>query len=1009
VAVALATLALWIRLRLQSWQSQWRAWANPVSAVVMGLAVSGMHYTAMAATYFIRDGDLAAAASGLAPAFLAAIVLAATSLIIVVTIVATYLGNRNLSSLRRSYRLMAGLLAGWGLVAWLSADYYYSHRAQAFYAQQVEVARQHLDQIARSMDRDIQILKGISAMVSNEEGSHHALRRFGPDATPSVLAYEERRRRWTQDPIQRDLSISLGLLASHLGANEIFVLNAAGDCVAASNAGKTGSFVGTNYADRDYFQQARAGLFGHQYAMGRTSKMPGLYYSAPVVGKRGFVGAVVVKRDMTGLAHWPAATSAFIADANGVIVLAAEIRMALRVMPGAAALRLSPEKLRAQYGQSSLEPLAFSPWGDGRFASAALIDGRGDPVMIASRALPGGALTIHVPQPLGELNRLGMERNWLFALLAVAGSMLIVAVLAVVHAVRDAQAKAADLRIAATAFESLEGISITDAEGTILRVNRAFTKITGYSAAEVVGGTHRVLKSGRHVAAFYVDMWQTLLAEGAWQGEIWNRRKNGEAYPEWLSITTVKGPGGQVTHFVGTFTDITLRKAAEDEIKQLAFFDQLTRLPNRRLMLDRLAQALASSARHGRHGALMLIDLDNFKTLNDTLGHAVGDQLLIEVAARLKSSVREGDTVARLGGDEFVVLLEDLDENAHAAVQAEYVAYKIQTQLGRPYQLDVTLDAENPGLRSHHCTSSTGISMFQGNSFGVDELLKRADTAMYQAKAAGRNTLRFFDPAMQDAVKSRADMEVDLRKAVFEDQLVLYYQAQVDSTGRVIGAEALVRWQHPQRGLVPPGEFIPLAEETGLILPLGHWVLHQACIQLATWAAQPEKAHLTVAVNVSARQFSLPSLVEEVLALIEYTGAPANKLKLELTESLLLENTEDIIAKMIALKAKGVGFALDDFGTGYSSLSYLKRLPLDQLKIDQSFVQDIVSDSNDAAIANTIVALGQSLGLSVIAEGVETAGQRDFLESSGCHAFQGYFFSRPIPLEAFETYVASKS
>jgi diguanylate cyclase (GGDEF)-like protein/PAS domain S-box-containing protein len=1009
VAVALATLALWIRLRLQSWQSQWRAWANPVSAVVMGLAVSGMHYTAMAATYFIRDGDLAAAASGLAPAFLAAIVLAATSLIIVVTIVATYLGNRNLSSLRRSYRLMAGLLAGWGLVAWLSADYYYSHRAQAFYAQQVEVARQHLDQIARSMDRDIQILKGISAMVSNEEGSHHALRRFGPDATPSVLAYEERRRRWTQDPIQRDLSISLGLLASHLGANEIFVLNAAGDCVAASNAGKTGSFVGTNYADRDYFQQARAGLFGHQYAMGRTSKMPGLYYSAPVVGKRGFVGAVVVKRDMTGLAHWPAATSAFIADANGVIVLAAEIRMALRVMPGAAALRLSPEKLRAQYGQSSLEPLAFSPWGDGRFASAALIDGRGDPVMIASRALPGGALTIHVPQPLGELNRLGMERNWLFALLAVAGSMLIVAVLAVVHAVRDAQAKAADLRIAATAFESLEGISITDAEGTILRVNRAFTKITGYSAAEVVGGTHRVLKSGRHVAAFYVDMWQTLLAEGAWQGEIWNRRKNGEAYPEWLSITTVKGPGGQVTHFVGTFTDITLRKAAEDEIKQLAFFDQLTRLPNRRLMLDRLAQALASSARHGRHGALMLIDLDNFKTLNDTLGHAVGDQLLIEVAARLKSSVREGDTVARLGGDEFVVLLEDLDENAHAAVQAEYVAYKIQTQLGRPYQLDVTLDAENPGLRSHHCTSSTGISMFQGNSFGVDELLKRADTAMYQAKAAGRNTLRFFDPAMQDAVKSRADMEVDLRKAVFEDQLVLYYQAQVDSTGRVIGAEALVRWQHPQRGLVPPGEFIPLAEETGLILPLGHWVLHQACIQLATWAAQPEKAHLTVAVNVSARQFSLPSLVEEVLALIEYTGAPANKLKLELTESLLLENTEDIIAKMIALKAKGVGFALDDFGTGYSSLSYLKRLPLDQLKIDQSFVQDIVSDSNDAAIANTIVALGQSLGLSVIAEGVETAGQRDFLESSGCHAFQGYFFSRPIPLEAFEAYVASKS
>ena len=1008
VAVALATLALWIRLRLQSWRSNWRAWANPVSAVVMGLAVSGMHYTAMAATYFIREGD-PVAASGLTPTFLAAVVLAASGLIVVVTIVATYLDHRNLSSLRRSYRLMAGLLAGWGLVAWLSADYYYSHRAQAFYAQQVEAAARHLDQIARGMDSDIQMLKGISTMVANGEDSRRALRRFGPDAIPSAMAYETRRQRWTQDRIQRDLSLSLALLAKHLGANEIFVLNAAGDCVASSNAGKAASFVGTNYADRDYFRQARAGLFGHQYAMGRTSKRPGLYYSAPVADKLLFVGAVVVKRDMTGFAHWTSATSAFIADANGVIVLAAEKRMALRAMPDAAAVRLSPEKLRAQYGQSSLEPLALSPWGDGRFAAAVLMDGRGDPAMIASRDLPEGALTVHVAQPLGELNRLGMERNWLFALLAAAGGMLILAVLAIVHAVRDSQANAADLRIAATAFESQEGISITDAEGIILRVNRAFTRITGYTSAEAMGRTHSILKSDRQSEAFYSEMWQSLLAQGSWQGEIWNRRKNGEAYPEWLSITAVKGPGGHVTHYVATFTDITLRKTAEDEIRHLAFFDHLTRLPNRRLMLDRLGQALNSSARHGRHGALMLIDLDNFKTLNDTLGHAVGDQLLIEVAARLKSSVREGDTVARLGGDEFVVLLEDLDESAHAAVQAEYVAYKIQTQLGRPYQLDITLDADSPGVRNHHCTSSTGISLFLGNAIGVDELMKRADTAMYQAKAAGRNTLCFFDPAMQNAVKARADLEVDLRKAVFEDQLVLYYQAQVDSSDRVIGAEALVRWRHPQRGLVPPGEFIPLAEETGLILPLGHWVLHQACIQLAAWATQPEKAHLTLAVNVSARQFSLPTLVEEILALIDFTNAPPHKLKLELTESLLLENTEDIIAKMLALKARGVGFSLDDFGTGYSSLSYLKRLPLDQLKIDQSFVQDIMSDSNDAAIARTIVTLGQSLGLSVIAEGVETEAQRDLLAHSGCHAYQGYFFSRPLPQEAFETYVAGKA
>ena len=451
--------------------------------------------------------------------------------------------------------------------------------------------------------------------------------------------------------------------------------------------------------------------------------------------------------------------------------------------------------------------------------------------------------------------------------------------------------------------------------------------------------------------------------------------------------------------------DVTERKAAADEIRHLAFYDPLTDLPNRRLMLDRLARALTSTARHGRWGALMLIDLDNFKTLNDTLGHSVGDQLLVEVAARLQSGIREGDTVARLGGDEFVVILEDLDAGELAAVQAEGVATKILAKLGQAYRLDVIVDGEGPDKRYHHCTSSIGLTLFRGPSVTVDELMKRADTAMYQAKAAGRNTLRFFDPEMQAVVKARATLELDLRTAVIESQFVLHYQAQIDSSGQVIGAEALVRWQHPERGLVPPAEFIPLAEETGLILPLGHWVMEKACAQLAAWARKPETAHLTLAVNVSARQFSLPNLVEQVLAVVDYAGARPSRLKLELTESLLLENAEDIIAKMIALKARGVGFSLDDFGTGYSSLSYLKRLPLDQLKIDQSFVRDVLTDPNDAAIARTVVALGQSLGLSVIAEGVETLGQRDFLASHGCLNYQGYFFSRPLPLDEFEAFL----
>jgi diguanylate cyclase (GGDEF)-like protein len=421
-------------------------------------------------------------------------------------------------------------------------------------------------------------------------------------------------------------------------------------------------------------------------------------------------------------------------------------------------------------------------------------------------------------------------------------------------------------------------------------------------------------------------------------------------------------------------------------------------------MLDRLEQALISCARRNRHGALMLIDMDNFKALNDTQGHDVGDQLLVDVAMRLESCIREGDTVARLGGDEFVVILKDLDESELAATQAETVAEKIQSQLRQPYLLNLPANGSGARNHSHSCTSSIGITLFRDQSASSDELMRRADTAMYQAKAASRNALRFFDPEMQKAVEARAAIEEDLRTAIIERQFLLNYQAQVSSSGQVIGAEALVRWQHPERGMVYPGEFIPLAEDTGLIVLLGYQVLEIACAQLAAWARRPETAHLTLAVNVSARQFSLPNVVEQVMALIDDSGAPANRLKLELTESLLLDNAEDIIAKMMALKTRGVCFSLDDFGTGYSSLSYLKRLPLDQLKIDQSFVRDVLTDANDAAIARTVVALGHSLGLAVIAEGVETEAQRDFLAESGCHAYQGYFFSRPLPLAGFEAF-----
>jgi diguanylate cyclase (GGDEF)-like protein/PAS domain S-box-containing protein len=554
-------------------------------------------------------------------------------------------------------------------------------------------------------------------------------------------------------------------------------------------------------------------------------------------------------------------------------------------------------------------------------------------------------------------------------------------------------------RIAATAFESHQCMFVTDAKRVILRVNKAFTQTTGYSAEEAIGQRPSLFSSGHHDPTFYAEMNQCLKNHGNWQGEIQNRRKCGEVYPQRLSISTVKDDTGVVTHFVAIFTDISDHKTAQAQIETLAFYDPLTGLPNRRLLMDRLDQALNASTRHARMSALLFVDLDNFKTINDTLGHHQGDLLLTQVAQRLKTCIREGDTLARLGSDEFVVMLEGLSENAlDAANQSEVVGDKIIAALGHNYTL---------ASGAYHSTPSIGVTLFGGNhQENSEEPLRRAELAMFQAKSAGRNTLRFFDTQMQAEVSAHASLERDLREAVFNQQFLLHYQPQVVGDGRLTGVEALLRWQHPQRGMVSPAEFIPLAEASGLILPIGQWVLETACTQLAAWANEPDRAHLTIAVNVSARQFHQADFVDSVLTTLARTHAKPKLLKLELTESMLVDDIEGIIAKMSALKGRGVGFSLDDFGTGYSSLAYLKRLPLDQLKIDQGFVRNIVTDPNDAAIAKMVVALAETMGLAVIAEGVEMQAQADFLAHLGCHAYQGYFFSRPLPIASLEIYAA---
>jgi len=567
--------------------------------------------------------------------------------------------------------------------------------------------------------------------------------------------------------------------------------------------------------------------------------------------------------------------------------------------------------------------------------------------------------------------------------------------------VEERQRTDEQLRIAASAFESQEGMFVTTPDGIILRVNQAFSDLTGYAAEEAIGQTPALLKSGRHDAEFYRRLWAALTHDGYWQGEIWNRRKDGTPFPAWQTITAVTAEGGRVTHYVSTFSDITQNKQAEAEIQRLAYYDHVTQLPNRRLLLDRLGHALASSARDGRHGAILFIDLDHFKTLNDIRGHEVGDLLLKEVAQRLLACVHEGDSVARLGGDEFVIMLEGLSEDRRtAATQTEMVGEKIRDALGQPFVLD--------GAADYRCTASIGVDLFSGHRDAIDDLLKHADVAMYQAKAAGRNAIHFFDPAMQATLEARATLEDDLRRALSLGQFELYYQAQVYGSGDVLGAEVLLRWNHPERGLVSPANFIPLAEETGLIVPIGHWVLETACHRLKLWERDAATAGLQLAVNVSPRQFRQPDFVDRVQAMLIRTGANPARLKLELTESVVLDNVSGTIDKMNALKAFGVAFSMDDFGTGYSSLSYLKLLPLDQLKIDRSFVRDIATDPGDAVIVRTIIGMAGSLGLKVIAEGVETEEQRDFLDHHGCPVFQGYLFSRPLPLAEFEVFLGNR-
>ncbi|TAN70456.1 MAG: PAS domain S-box protein [Methylobacter sp.] len=546
-----------------------------------------------------------------------------------------------------------------------------------------------------------------------------------------------------------------------------------------------------------------------------------------------------------------------------------------------------------------------------------------------------------------------------------------------------------DLRIAAIAFESQEAMVITDTESVILRINKAFTESTGYTEQEALGQKISLLKSGRHDAAFYAAMWESILSVGAWQGEIWDRRKNGEIYPKWLSITAVKGGDDVVTHYVGTHTDITERKVAEDQIKQLAFYDPLTQLPNRRLLQERLKHGINMERREGKQLGLLMLDLDRFKAVNDSLGHLAGDELLQQVAVRITARLRDVDMVARLGGDEFIVLLEDIAQPEDAA----RVAKEIITDLTKPFFL-----AQGNNVQ---IGASIGISLYPQHGETPELLMDHADAALYQAKDAGRGYFAYFSEDLTLAARERIALETRLRYAIGQQELRVFYQPQVDlADGRIVGAEALVRWQDPVDGLVPPLRFIPIAEETGLIMEIGGWVLRETCRQGRLWldAGLPP---ITLAVNVSPHQFRRGDICALVATVLSDTGFPANQLELEITETGLMENQDNAAAILNNLRAQGVRLAIDDFGTGYSSLAYLKHFPLDVLKIDKSFIDDIPFHQDDMEIAATIVAMGHILGFKVLAEGVETVEQLAFLQEKGCDMYQGYIKSKPVPTDEF--------
>jgi diguanylate cyclase (GGDEF)-like protein/PAS domain S-box-containing protein len=1009
------------------------------------------------------------------------------------------------------------LILLWCWLAWFIVETYFHSRIESRVSEEKSITHARAQDLADSIKRNLNYIDGVPKFFTHAVRVNRSLALFGANATPSILPYETRKKRWTEEPLLKDLSQTLAIASASFNVDLIYVVNAAGDIVAGSNWDTPDSVVGINVADRHYLQSGEDGQPMEQYAVGRTTHIPGLYYSLPVISNGTIMGAVVAKVNVPDLSFLVRQTKSFVADKNGIIILANDPNMEMLSVPGSSIGKMPAAKRQAIYQRSGFPELQVKPWGDKDFPALLRIQGNNFPLLMVSQELSEYGFTIYAEGGLPTYHKLMEERSIFFLLLSGLGCMLILSTFGGLQYIRSnnqsrevlrqsekkwrllfenmttgfalhevicndrgqvvdyrflevnsayeqltglkgsriightvlemlpgterywidnfgkvaltgepitfenfsrelgrwyhvrafspgagqfavivtdtTQNKEAEeaMQLASMVYKnSSEAIMITDAENRIIAVNPAFETMTGYTLDEVRGRNPRIFKSGRHDQDFYRAMWHALNAEGHWNGEVWDKHKDGGLHVKLLTINTIKGDDGKVFRYVALFNDITERKKVEELIWEQANFDTLTRLPNRNMFHDRLGLEAKKCHRSGQPMALMLIDLDRFKEVNDALGHDKGDMLLVEAAQRISACVRESDTVSRLGGDEFTIILSELDDMG----SIERIAHDIINKLADPFPL---------GAETAYVSASIGISLYPNDTNNLDALLKNADQAMYAAKNAGRNRFGYFTHDMQEAAQKRLRLFSDMRAALVSDQFRVYYQPIVEmASGRIFKAEALIRWQHPERGMISPMEFIPLAEETGLIVSIGDWVFKTAAQQAQQWCGKFDES-FQVSVNKSPVQIRHEG-GDHILwpDYLKQHGIPGHSIAVEITEGMLLNAESAVNRKLLGFRDAGIQVSIDDFGTGYSSLSYLKEFDIDYLKIDQSFVLNLEPETNSLALCEAIIVMAHKLGLKVIAEGVETASQRDLLKAAGCDFAQGYFYSRPVPPEEFE-------